>query len=177
MNRKSVTLVALCLLPVFGGSAPASGRTERPDVILITIDTLRADRLGCYGYGKPNSPHIDRVAEQGVLFEQAWSTTNWTKPAVASLFTSLDPLQHLVRRGMLRSEEREGAVEQILGEEFTVLAEVLREAGYRTYGISSNPFLKRESGFAQGFDTFEQFDFADGRVVRDSVLGHAAALK
>lgn len=170
-------LLAAGVVSIFGGGAAISAGETRPDIILITIDTLRADRLGCYGYDRSTSPHIDRVAETGVLFEKAWSTANWTKPAMASLITSLDPLRHMVRRGTLRDGRREGAAEEILDRGFITLAEALEGSGHRSFGFSSNPFLTLETGFGQGFDVFEQFDFADGSVVRDAVFRHIPAMK
>ena len=75
------------------------GATDRPSVFLISIDTLRADHLGCYGYERATSPAIDSLAEQGALFENALSPSSWTLPAHMSIFTSLYPSFHKLEKG------------------------------------------------------------------------------
>ncbi len=82
-------LAAAFLLPAGADdrSPPAPGTATRPNVILIVIDTLRADHLSAYGYGRKTSPNIDRLAAGGVLYEQSISASSWTLPAHASLFT------------------------------------------------------------------------------------------
>src|SRR3972149_8626805 len=73
-----------------GTDAPRS----QPNIVLITIDTLRADHLGSYGYPRPSSPSIDQLAESGVVFERALAAAPWTLPSMASLHTSLYPTEH-----------------------------------------------------------------------------------
>jgi arylsulfatase A-like enzyme len=116
----------------------------RTNVVLITIDTLRADRLGAYGHADARTPNIDMLAREGVVFEQASSPVPRTTAAVSSLFTSLHPHEH-------------GAVE--VGEELArdgaaTLAEVLRDAGWATAGISSNGVASALQGLDRGFETF-----------------------
>ena len=118
---------------------------SRPNIIVILIDTLRADHLSCYGYGRQTSPFIDRIAEQGVLYESAISPAAWTPPAHASLFTGAYPSRHGVDHSHLA-----------LIPKLMPLPEVLRRYGYRTFGISSNYFLGRETRFDRGFDRFIQ---------------------
>ena len=78
-----------------GGCAPGGkDRGGRPNVLLITIDTLRADRLGCYGAERPTSPNLDRLAREGLVFDRAYSQAPWTLPAMASVMTSLHPTRH-----------------------------------------------------------------------------------
>jgi arylsulfatase A-like enzyme len=123
------------------GSAPS----PRPDLVLVVIDTLRADHLGSYGYGRDTSPNIDRLAKRGLVFTNALAASSWTKPSVASLFTSRHPSEH-------------GAVSfgRDLSSELPTLAEKLREAGYRTLGVSGNfVHVAERTGFARGFDAFE----------------------
>jgi len=115
----------------------------RPNVIVILVDTLRADHLSCYGYGRPTSPGIDRIAEHGVLYENAISPAAWTPPAHASLFTGTYPSRHGVERSRL-----------VLSPELSPLPEVLQSNGYRTFGVSSNYWLSRETRFDRGFDEF-----------------------
>jgi arylsulfatase A-like enzyme len=119
------------------------GHQGRPNIIVILIDTLRADHLSSYGYARPTSPCIDRIAERGVLYDHAISPAAWTPPAHASLFTGTYPSRHGVDRSHL-----------VLNPELTPLPEALRRHGYRTFGISSNYWLSRETRFDRGFDVF-----------------------
>lgn len=102
----------------------------KPDIILIVLDTLRADRLSCYGYSRETSPHIDAFAKDGVVFERAISPAQWTIPAHASLFTGEYPSTHLTTQ-IYDKHSRD----QIM------LAEVLRREGYRTVSFCNNPLL------------------------------------
>jgi arylsulfatase A-like enzyme len=124
-------------------AAPVSGR--RPHVVLYLVDTLRADRLGAYGYPRPTSPRIDAFAREATLFRNAFAQSSWTKPAVASLFTGLLPQAH-------RINPRAAAVPEGL----PILPEILRDAGYATFGVVTNGNVSRAFGFARGFDVFEQ---------------------
>ena len=125
-----------------GLRAAAGGR--RPNVVLVSIDSLRADHLGAYGYPRPTSPRLDRLAAEGVVFDSAWSTTTWTLPSHVSLLTALYPEVHGVTEDGLRM-----TADQLL------LSEVLRSAGYRTAAFVSAPFLNRIYGFDQGFDLYD----------------------
>lgn len=128
------------------------------DIVLFLVDTLRADRLGCYGQVRPLSPRIDALAARGVVFEQARAETSWTKPATASLLTGLGPLAHGVHDPTLG-----------LSEETTTLAERLRDAGYRTGAFVASAHITEASGFAQGFDHFD-LAFVDAETVVDRAL-------
>jgi choline-sulfatase len=118
----------------------------RPNIVVYLVDTLRADHLGCYGYAKPVSPHLDRFAEGATLFETAIAQAPWTRPSVTSILTGLGPLQHGVR-----------TLEARLPDAADTLAERLRAAGYRTAAFSTNWHVSAESGLAQGFDDFVFF--------------------
>jgi arylsulfatase A-like enzyme len=113
------------------------------NIILVVADTLRADRLGCYGDRSASTAFVDRLAVEGVRFEHAYAPSSWTMPSVASLFTSRYPSQHRVADLSSRLSESE-----------TTLAERLSEAGYRTGGFTANWRLTEENGFAQGFKTW-----------------------
>lgn len=130
--------------------APGPSRTavDLPDVLLVTIDTLRAGHLGYEGYDRPTSPNIDRLAGRGVAFEAAIAQAPATDLSVASLLTGLH--SHVVDD----ARRRDGRV--ALADGFHSLAERLRATGYRTAAFVSNPNLKRGNGFAQGFDHFDQ---------------------
>lgn len=111
-------------------------------MVLLVVDTLRADHLGCYGYWRPTSPNVDRLASRGVLFEQVVSNCSWTRPSVASLLTGLYPRSTGVYK------ERFDA----LAPDLVTLAERFQEAGYATYGATANPTVNSDFGFDQGFD-------------------------
>ncbi len=146
----SLLLPALCACD----SPPPA---PRPNVILITIDTLRQDHLSSYGYARRTSPYLDSLAANGVRFTRAYSTSSWTVPAVASLMTSLHPDSHGVVSGSVSNGEVRG--QQILAGEITRLPELLQEAGYTTFGLTANGHLTRELGYGQGFDRYENLGF------------------
>jgi arylsulfatase A-like enzyme len=117
-------------------------------VILISLDTLRADHLGSYGYPRPTSPSIDALAEQGVLFERAYSHAPRTAQSHMSLFTGLYPAEHGVENLEDRSARR-------LGEGITTLATILKRAGYRTRAFTGGGNVTGSLGFDQGFDVYD----------------------
>ena len=119
------------------------GNQRRPNIVLILIDTLRADRLSCYGYGRQTTPFMDRIAEQGVLYERAISAAAWTPPSHASIFTGTFPSRHGVELSHL-----------VLRPDLVPLPEILGRHGYRTFCVSSNYWLSRETGFDRGFHRF-----------------------
>ena len=121
-------------------NAPAP---RRPNVVLVVIDTVRADRLSCYGYDRPTTPHIDALCERGVRFANAFSTSSWTLPAHASLFTGLFPIGHGATQERTRLEG--GA---------STLAEILGAHGYATFAASDNPLVGSRTGLDRGFDAF-----------------------
>jgi arylsulfatase A-like enzyme len=119
------------------------GPDVAPNVVLISVDTLRADHLGCYGHAAPTSPFLDSLAAEGVRFEQVFATASWTLPSHMSLLTSLHPHAHRVET------ERAG-----LAPDVVTLAQVLKRAGYETTGFVSWVFVSRKYGFDRGFDRF-----------------------
>ncbi|MEM6572567.1 MAG: sulfatase [Planctomycetota bacterium] len=116
---------------------------RRPNVLLIVLDTLRADRLGCYGYDRPTSPYLDSFARESVLFEDVWSGAPWTLPSHASLLSSLHAIEH----GVFDAGSR-------LAGEVETLAEVLWKAGYETAAFTEGGYARAELGLAQGFERF-----------------------
>lgn len=128
---------------------PAAG--ERPDVVLVSIDTLRADHLGAYGRSPTITPEMDRIAREGVVFTRGLAAAPWTTPSVGAILTGLPTTRHgaglPLKAGFtfLRSS---------LDARFTTLAERFAAAGYRTRGVVANGFLGPESGMAQGFEEF-----------------------
>jgi arylsulfatase A-like enzyme len=136
---------------------------ESPNLVLIVVDTLRADWTTAYGHDVATTPEIRRWADRGVLFERVRSQSSWTKIAMASLLTSLWPRTHAIR------DPKDGLAPNAL-----TLAEVLREAGYRTYAVQTNGWLDQSFGFHQGFDRY-MFPRGRGarRLERPSIWPHA----
>ncbi len=140
-------LVIFLLWPAahFGDALAASLQSvARPNIILVTLDTVRADHLSLYGYARQTSPHLEALAKRGVVFENAIATTSWTLPSHASIFTGLLPHQHGADWYMPLNTRR------------WTLAEVLASWGYETAGFTSN-FVYGEAGWglAEGFDEYE----------------------
>jgi arylsulfatase A-like enzyme len=118
---------------------------EREDLnlLFILIDTLRADRLSSYGYARPTSPNLDALASDGIRFAEQMSQSSWTKCSMASLWTGLYPS----RTGVTRSP-------QALPEDARMPAEILRDAGFRTFAIWRNGWIGPSFGFSQGFEIY-----------------------
>ncbi len=137
-----------------------------PDILLVTIDTLRADRLGSYGYRAAQTPTLDAIAARGRRFERAWTVTPLTLPAHASLMTGLFPPKHGVR-------DNGGFY---LAGEFDTLAERLRAAGYRTGAFVGSFVLDARWGLDQGFETYaDDFDLSGGGQAGMDDIQHRAA--
>ncbi len=126
-------------------AAPQSAPVARDyNVILISIDSLRADHIGAYGYPRQTSPAIDALARDGVLFRHASSTTSWTLPGHMSMLTGRSLLGH----GVV-SDDRQ------LTPDVPIVAESFQAAGYQTHGIVSAPYVEARYGFGRGFDSYD----------------------
>ncbi len=123
---------------------PVATDHRRPHVFVYLVDTLRADRLGCYGYTRGTSPNLDAMAAEGVVFERALAQSPWTRSSVASIMTGLSPWSH-------------GAVnrQHAMSESESTLAETLRQFGYRTAAVITNGNVSQNFGFDQGYESFE----------------------
>lgn len=120
---------------------------RQPDVILIVLDTWRADRMSCYGHPEPTTPHLDRFAEESTLFERAISPAQWTIPAHASLFTGEYPTTHMTTQIYDRHTPA-----------WSTLAELLHDGGYETLGFCNNPLLGVvENDLDRGFEHFYNY--------------------
>jgi arylsulfatase A-like enzyme len=120
---------------------PTTRPPDRPNLLLITIDALRADHVGCYGYDRPTTPGLDRLADEGVRFACAVTQAPYTLPATASILTSLYPMTHRVGYGRSLRGIR-------------TLPRILHERGYRTAAFADNPWLNPQHGFDVGFDRY-----------------------
>jgi arylsulfatase A-like enzyme/Tfp pilus assembly protein PilF len=153
MKTRTIRRVELaCALICAAGGLLACGQAREPDseaaasrIVLVTIDTLRADHLGSYGADWARTPHLDRLASRGVRFASAIAPTPMTQPSHATLFTGLDPPRHGLRSN--------GASR--LPDDLPTLAERLRAAGFATAGIVGAVILEAHYGFDRGFEHFD----------------------
>ena len=133
-----------------------------PNVIMIVMDTARADHLSLYGYHRKTTPFLEHLAQYSLVFEKAFSTSPWTLPSHASFFTGLLPSEHNCTYENLH-----------LDSHFTTLAEMLKQRGYLTIGWSNNPLLNSASGLTQGFDKFvenNQLPIYSAEIIRRAYL-------
>ncbi len=140
--------LALALLGV--GLAGCARGSKPPSIVLIVIDTLRADHVGALGAGPGRTPNLDQLAHDGVLFERCITQYPMTLPSIVTMFTSQWPLVHRVR----------GNYDQSLSAAARTLAEFLKDAGYHTAAFVSALPVRTETGLAQGFDVYDD-DFSD----------------
>lgn len=131
------------LLPALASIVTGCGRQPHLNVLIITIDTLRADHLTSYGYHRPTSPRMDEFARRGVLFEAVACQSSQTLPSHASIFIGTNPRVH-------KAISHESPVDPAV----TTLAELLKKAGYQTGAFISSHALDSEYGLDQGFDTY-----------------------
>ncbi len=149
LRKKIAVFVGVALIVMFGLSALIFvwvPRQSKPlNVVLIVIDTLRADHLGCYGHERDTTPNIDGLASEGLLFTNAISAAPWTTPSVASLLTAQYPAVLGIRGSPTRMHRG-----------FPLLSEILRGHGYATHGVVSGPLLSASLGFGEGFDAYDE---------------------
>jgi arylsulfatase A-like enzyme len=123
-----------------------TGVVERPTLVLVSVDCLRADHVGAYGYSLPTTPEIDAVAREGTVFENAFATASWTLPSHMSMLTGLVPSLH----GATKWEKLSSGVDY--------LPEMLARSGYRSSGVVSWVYLSQIYGFERGFDSYQVLD-------------------
>ena len=158
-DRPVLAVLLTALLAACGdsGDPPSVGLAPGeapPNVLFVSIDTLRADALGTYGNPRDTSPHIDALAERGVVFEDPTTTTSWTLPSHLSMFTGLSISAHGICDDRIYQGVTRGEIEFPLRGRF--LSERLAERGYATAGFHSWKYLEAEYGFGGGFDTYER---------------------
>jgi arylsulfatase A-like enzyme len=160
------SLAVLSVLAAFA-LANCGESAKKPNLVLVTLDTTRADRLSCYGHRRTTSPALDRLAADGVLFTHALAVTSWTLPSHASIFTGKFPTSHGAQydeNGALKlSEALTGAgrdafdayrVRPLSPHEKT-LAGLLTAAGWRTCGVAGGPWTKKLFGLDLGFERYD----------------------
>lgn len=177
--RVTRALLRLFMIAVAAGAIGCSRSSDRfrPNVLLITLDTTRADRIGAYGYGSARTPVLDQLAKEGVLFERAYAPIPLTLPSHASVMTGLYPPEHGLRTNGSGS----------LPQERTTLSEALSRAGYQCGAFVASYVLDRKFGLDQGFHAYDDdlsgatptqdsiHRFRDGKLVVDSALKWLAA--
>jgi arylsulfatase A-like enzyme/Tfp pilus assembly protein PilF len=150
----SAALAGLVAVALAACRRPTPGRCADCSVLLVSIDTLRADRLPAYGYAKGRTPNLDALARRGILFEEAYSHCPLTLPAHASLLTGLLPPHHGVRDN----------VGFTLKAEHATLAARFKAAGFRTGGAISAYVLRRQTGIAEGFEDYDDALESEGAI-------------
>src|SRR5262245_4563926 len=138
-HRLRALIHAGCLLLLCFAASCRSAEKPR-NLLLVSIDTLRSDHLGAYGYARPTSPFLDRFAREGVVFEHAYSTGSWTVPSHASMLTGRYPRSHGMR-----------TPRDVMNRNLTTLAETLKSHGFATAGIVNDDLLRTGTGFERGF--------------------------
>lgn len=142
-------------------AVPMAGLRDRPNILWIVMDTVRADHLSGYGYSRKTTPGIDKIARQGALFENAISAAPWTLPSHASMFT-----------GMYAGKHKANGEHLFLADDFMTIAEILHRNGYKTLGYSNNPFVSEKTNLDQGFETFEYSDWGKRRDLNSFLMMH-----
>ncbi len=136
----------------------AGAPVKRPNLVLISVDCLRRDHVGAYGYSRDTTPHINRMADDGVVFETAVASASWTLPTHMSMLTGLPPSLH----GASKWRKLDGSV--------SYLPEMLARAGYQTKGIVSWVYLSHTFGFERGFHSYSVFDDPDADEIVDTAI-------
>ncbi len=157
----------LCLLvPLLTSLGCSLGQTPEPEfnVVLVVIDTLRADRLAVFNDEVETGPYLEELAASSVVFDSAHTTTSWTTPATASLFTGLYPVQHGLWTGF-RASTRSGAPHNRIPDAAETIPEMMERIGYRTFGVADNINIDETAGFARGFGRFEKHLYKAAKVL------------
>jgi arylsulfatase A-like enzyme len=164
-SRRSLLRPILLVAPLLGLAGCALDEpTAHPSVLLVTVDTLRADYLHSYGFPLETTPHIDALAERGVVFERAIAAATLTAPAHASIMTGLYARQHSI--GVRNGDTRLEGV--------TTLAEQFLAAGYETAAFVSNVVLRRRTGLDRGFESYDD-ELVRGEINRKAYFERNAA--
>jgi len=151
MTRRSRPFGAVLALLALLATSTGCAREAPRHVLLISIDTLRADRLGAYGYPRPTSPFLDRLGRRGRVFENAFVNTHGTTASHTTILSGLYQQTH----GVMLDGDRGGVAENRIPDEVPLLQEMLRAHGYATLAVTDGGNVGRRFGFARGFDRFD----------------------
>lgn len=149
---KTLGLLTVFLIILTAGC----GKTSNPNIILIIVDTLRADHLGCYGYHRDTSPAIDSLSETGMLFLNVHGQSSWTLPAITTIFTGLNVKEH--------GAGRRGNSVYAMNHDVPTIPLLLKREGFNTMGIFNVYLLSEQFGFHKGFDKYDCDWLGDGRA-------------
>jgi len=167
-KRRVACCLGLVLLAL--GCGPSSGRVARkdaPDILVVVIDSLRADHVGAWGYSRDTTPFLDKWAKGAALYRKAYTHGTHTRIAMASLFTGTFPTVHRIREVNLKQDQ---GPSDALVEGLTTWAESLRDAGYDTWALVSNPHISDDFGFTQGFGHFWLTSSNYGATIKDKLF-------
>lgn len=143
-------VVILALLAGCTGSPLPPGEAQRPDIVLVSIDSLRPDHLGTYGYPRATSPFIDVLAKSGTVFDEAWTHSPWTLPSHVTMLSGRSPFEHEV----IEDDRR-------IPDSLPLVSEAFRAAGYATGGFVAAVYVSKLYGFERGFDHFEDYGITE----------------
>ncbi|OPL17797.1 MAG: hypothetical protein AVO35_07925 [Candidatus Aegiribacteria sp. MLS_C] len=146
MFRNAGPVPAVTMLLFLLACGDGAGTVSRPGIVVVIIDTLRADHLGCYGYERDTSPVIDSLAGEGTIWRDCQAQAPWTLPATATILTGLTPREH--------GTGRRNGVDYVLDSEVPTFVTILADAGYSTFGVFNVALLSERMGFARGFDCY-----------------------
>ena len=166
--------VLICIFLVFVGGCSVNNlrnqsqkklapTANRPNVILVTISSLRADHVSSLAYDRRTTPNFDKFAKDNILFTNAFATSSWQMPAVGSIFTSLYPTDHGATH-----------INNKLNAKVQTLADILRANGYYTAGFGCNPRLSADYGFDKGFDFYD--DYSVSMILSSLSFGQADSI-
>jgi len=161
LAKHLLTGAALCLC--IDGAAACRRPKLKPNVVLVTFDTTRADHISHLGYKRSTTPNLDFIAKEGVTYTRAYSTSSWTAPSHASIFTSLMPSQHGCHAMLGQDVDKINPIRPNV----TMLAQLLGEAGFATAGFVGAPYVSSTFGFARGFDVYDDQWEGSHRVSRE----------
>ena len=172
--RSASSLLARVGLVAAGVAASAPAHADdRPDVIVVLLDTLRKDRISIYDEKHPTTPFMSSISSQGAVFDGAVATGSHTAPTTASIFTSLFPMQHGITTGFFALQNHKFETTALsraittlatIPPAVTTMPEAFQAAGYETYGVAGNVNICEELGFASGFDRFALLDDDDSKT-------------
>lgn len=146
------TVASILPWPAFSESFSQSEKTApKNNILLILIDALRSEHLGCYGYPRNTSPFIDEVARGGIIFKNFYSVSSWTNPVIMTLFTGQFP------QAVFSPSESKLWHTVPIPRQFPLLAEIFKARGFKTAALVDQPFITRRLGYNRGFDQFFQF--------------------
>ena len=165
---KSLIKNLLFLIAIVAGTLYANNLLSRKptqlscdncNVVVMLIDTLRADRLPTYGHNRDTAPFLTALMDESIVFERAFSASSWTAPATASVFTSLNPSEHGIITGFVATKAMMKRGHPIkmnrLSDDHEVMGETMKKAGFTTIAVTDNLNIGTEMGFDRGFDYFK----------------------